>query len=647
MMPPRAAHPALPADLLARTPEEAVRRLAHELLAQATEARDRLTDPADDEALHDFRVAIRRLRSTVRAYGEALSGSVGRKARRRLRDIARATGGSRDLEVQLAWVETQRGSLNSRHRPGASWLRDRWRARKQSADAKLAREVGADFERLRVSLAKTLPVYWQKVRIDTPLAERRFATLLAGRLREASAELGARLAGIRGPEDVEPAHDARISAKRVRYLLEPAVGLSESAGPVVKRLRKLQELLGELHDLDVLAIMLADALADAEREIDDSTRATLVASSAGPATASAAAAAAVDAATATSSDAGANGDGGATPRSTPALVDDGERGAASTSESGGELAVEPDATAAEGAANAADAVERREVERRAVERRASAASAALARDPRPGLVALARRASTRREALFGELAAGWLGRDAAGLVSSIDNVAATIEAETAARTAPLPMEIERKYLLRSLPHTLRGMPSAEIVQGWLPGTRLLERLRRVTRGADVRHFRTVKLGSGVARVEIEEETAPELFELLWPATRERRVRKRRYAVAEGELTWEVDVFAGRDLVLAEVELPTADTAVTVPGWLAPYVVQEVTDDSTYVNVNLASADPDEPATAAPRPRAVAQVRTLLEPRPEAGERPRIVERSAGGEGGTDATADGSTPDPAR
>ncbi len=633
MMPPRAAHPALPADLLARTPEEAVRRLAHELLAQATEARDRLTDPADDEALHDFRVAIRRLRSTVRAYGEALSGSVERKARRRLRDIARATGGSRDLEVQLAWVETQRGSLNSRHRPGASWLRDRWRARKQSADAKLAREVGADFERLRVSLAKTLPVYWQKVRIDTPLAERRFATLLAGRLREASAELGARLAGIRGPEDIEPAHDARISAKRVRYLLEPVVGLSESAAPVVKRLRKLQDLLGELHDLDVLAIMLADALADAEREIDDSTRAALVASTA-----------AVDTATAASADAGANGDGAVTPRSIPALAESGEPGATSTNESGSDLTVEPDAGPADGAA---DTAERREVERRAVERRASAAAAALARDPRPGLVALARRASTRREALFGELATGWLGRDAAGMVSSIDNVAATIEAETAARTAPLPMEIERKYLLRSLPHTLRGMPSAEIVQGWLPGTRLLERLRRVTRGAEVRHFRTVKLGSGLARVEIEEETAPELFELLWPATRERRVRKRRYAVTEGELTWEVDVFASRDLVLAEVELPTADTAVTVPGWLAPYVVQEVTDDSTYVNVNLASAEPDEPATAPSRPRAAAQVRTVLEPRPEVGERPRIVERAAGSEGATDATADGSTPDAPR
>ena len=634
MMPPRAAHPVLPADLLARTPEEAVRRLAHELLAQATEARDRLTDPSDVEALHDFRVAIRRLRSTVRAYGDALSGSVGRKARRRLRKIAHATGGSRDLEVQLAWVETQRGSLNSRHRPGASWLRDRWRARKQGADAKLAREVGADFERLRVSLARSLPVYWQKVRIDTPLAERRFATLLAGRLREASAELGERLSGIRGPEDIEPAHDARIAAKRVRYLLEPVVGLSESAAPVVKRLRKLQDLLGELHDLDVLAVMLTDALADAEREIDDSTRAALVASAASAATAGETSAAAVDA--------GANGEGGEAPRSIPALAEltGGDAAAAGDATD----APEPDAGAK--VPDDAKATERRAVERRATERRAAVAIA-HSRDPRPGLVALARRASTRRDALFGELASAWLGRDAAGLVSSIDNVAATIEAETAARTAPLPMEIERKYLLRSIPHTLRGMPSAEIVQGWLPGERLLERLRRVTRGAEVRHFRTVKLGSGVARVEIEEETAPDLFEVLWPATRDRRIRKRRYAISEGALTWEVDVFAGRDLVLAEIELPTADTAFDIPGWLAPYIVNEVTDDPAYVNANLAAPELGEPAVAPVRPRAVAQVRTVLEPRPDTEQRPRIVERGGASEGGTDASADGSAPDPAR
>jgi CYTH domain-containing protein len=199
------------------------------------------------------------------------------------------------------------------------------------------------------------------------------------------------------------------------------------------------------------------------------------------------------------------------------------------------------------------------------------------------------------------------------------------------------MEIERKYLLRSLPHTLRGMPSVEIAQGWLPGTRLLERVREVRRGTEVRYFRTVKLGSGVARVEVEEETTAELFAVLWPTTRDRRVRKRRFAVTEGAATWEVDQFAGRDLVLAEIELPTADTVVDIPQWLAPYVVREVTDDASYVNANLAQPEsdepalpPDPPAPARPRVRAP-QVRTVMD------ERPRIAERGAV----PDAAADGA------
>jgi CYTH domain-containing protein len=278
------------------------------------------------------------------------------------------------------------------------------------------------------------------------------------------------------------------------------------------------------------------------------------------------------------------------------------------------------------------ALDRRADERRAGERRTPADP----RDPRPGLGALARRARTRRAALFDTLARDWLGRDAAGLVASLDGVAAAIESETAARTAPPPMEIERKYLLRSLPHTLRGMPSVEIAQGWMPGTRFLERVREVRRGGDVRYYRTVKLGAGLARVELEEETTAALFAVLWPTTRERRIRKRRFAVPDGGLTWEVDQFAGRDLVLAEVELPTADAEVTVPAWLAPYVVREVTDESAYVNANLAQPEADEPAAPEqPRARsqAAAPVRTVFEERPRITERPAAPEAAAAdGEG---------------
>jgi CYTH domain-containing protein len=70
-----------------------------------------------------------------------------------------------------------------------------------------------------------------------------------------------------------------------------------------------------------------------------------------------------------------------------------------------------------------------------------------------------------------------------------------------------------------------------------------------------------------------------------------RVRKRRYLVEDGDLTWEIDEFVDMPLVLAEVELPTEATAVELPGWLAPLVIEEVTGRPEYLNVNLARNGP--------------------------------------------------------
>jgi CYTH domain-containing protein len=53
------------------------------------------------------------------------------------------------------------------------------------------------------------------------------------------------------------------------------------------------------------------------------------------------------------------------------------------------------------------------------------------------------------------------------------------------------------------------------------------------------------------------------------------------------LAWEIDVFEDRPLVLAEVELPSADAEAPPPAWLARHVVREVTDDPAYANSALA------------------------------------------------------------
>jgi adenylate cyclase len=149
------------------------------------------------------------------------------------------------------------------------------------------------------------------------------------------------------------------------------------------------------------------------------------------------------------------------------------------------------------------------------------------------------------------------------------------------------LEIERKYLLRAMPPLPAGTTSAVVEQGWLPGEKLAERLRRTERDGRVTYHRAVKSGRGVTRIEIEEETTRELFDHLWPLTEGRRVRKRRHYVPAGELTWEIDEFTDRELVLAEVELPSEGTPVPVPEWLAPVLVREVTGEDAYVNLRLA------------------------------------------------------------
>lgn len=149
-------------------------------------------------------------------------------------------------------------------------------------------------------------------------------------------------------------------------------------------------------------------------------------------------------------------------------------------------------------------------------------------------------------------------------------------------------EIERKYLLHALPPEVRGAKVEEIWQGWIPGVRLQERLRRIRSGGTETYFRTVKLGRGMSRIEVEEETPADLFERMWPLTDGRRVHKRRYVVTEGDRTWEVDEFLDRPLFLAEVELPSEDASVVLPSWLAAVVDREVTGEDAYVNVNLAT-----------------------------------------------------------
>ncbi|HUQ80121.1 MAG TPA: CHAD domain-containing protein [Gemmatimonadaceae bacterium] len=513
-----------------------VRLVALEHLADATAARERLAKGSDDEALHDFRVALRRLRSWERAFRPYIRDDVGKKLRRRLGNLAQDTGASRDLEVHLAWLRDQRRSVGRRQRAGVAWLLETLTEQKESADAVLESDVDDRFNRLRDRLERRLSSYRERlqVRADghaSPPAP--FASALAPRVRDAGAVLHAQLEAIRSLRDDDQCHDARIAAKRLRYLLEPIGRLVPGADELVTQLKGLQDVLGDLHDAQVFG-----------SEIEELAASVI-------------------------------------PPETPNV----ERRAAPPDDDGGSVALEaggPDAPAAVAAIPAAATLLGAPPPPNAPgppERRKP--------DPRPGIAAIAERLRERANTAFVAFSNEWLGERSAPFFQELEAVAERIL--TSARAG---VEIERKYLLRFVPDEARDGRRVDIAQGYIPGEELHERIRSVsvrhgTGITEERYYRTVKLGEGVARTEIEEETTAAIFEAMWPLTKGHRLRKRRFHVEDDGRMWEIDEFKNRDLVLAEVELKAEDEAVTFPSWLAPAVQREVTTEPAFLNINLA------------------------------------------------------------
>jgi CHAD domain-containing protein len=216
----------------------------------------RVLAEADDEAIHDLRVAIRRLRTLLKMSRKLFGRWHTDVVRRAYADVMRATGELRDEEVL---EETLEGAAPD---PAfTAWLAARSPRERRLRRAVVTRIERGELDRARL-LLKALLVFPVDPESDRELA--RFARRTVERARRRVEERRDVPAS-----DVTGLHDLRIAYKELRYsieLLAEALPIDDRAmlGPATV----FQKRLGEIHDAD----MAVSAL-NAAKGLDHAVRA--------------------------------------------------------------------------------------------------------------------------------------------------------------------------------------------------------------------------------------------------------------------------------------------------------------------------------------------------------------------------------------
>lgn len=211
----------------------------------------------DPECLHRMRVASRRLRNALSLFEGCFSENDLKKWQREARKVGRALGEARDADVQAASVAALLEKLEDRRlRPGVERLLLRLRQRRDRLQPKVIRALdGLEESDLKNGFPEALRGLSARMRLLLPEQTEEQETV-----RSAAADLLVRRAVelesfqpvADHPERVEELHAMRIAVKRLRYTFEIFRALfEEEAASVLETLKKLQDLLGEVHDCDV------------------------------------------------------------------------------------------------------------------------------------------------------------------------------------------------------------------------------------------------------------------------------------------------------------------------------------------------------------------------------------------------------------
>lgn len=235
--------------------ERAHALIAHQL-SRLQSLRPQLLEDTDPEALHQFRVSLRRLRSLLHQFSPALILPP-KLSSPRIAALARVSGGCRDADVLQEHLERLRPQLEPVGQSSCRTLLRHIRKERRQCFADLESSLtsrGAKrlFERLQS---------WVEAPLFTDLGRLALEDWLQEWLLAATGSAFLHGGWFATRADDPGVHALRKRLKEVRYGLEALQPwLGRDAGPWITAMRSAQDCLGTLHDLEVLLQKLTQAL---------------------------------------------------------------------------------------------------------------------------------------------------------------------------------------------------------------------------------------------------------------------------------------------------------------------------------------------------------------------------------------------------
>lgn len=199
------------------------------------------------EAIHQLRVATRRLRAALRLFARYLRAIKPRATSMQLRWLAGEAGRVRNLDIIEALARTRAQKLPAEIAGALDPIWQEVRAQRAKGAAQLAAALeSARFKRLVKVLSATIPI--------TPAADAPFSSIAAELVRpllESMMKAGEKMENDPVPLKI---HRLRVRAKRARYALETMREMDKAQiGAILDRLAEVQDVLGSYHDAVVAA----------------------------------------------------------------------------------------------------------------------------------------------------------------------------------------------------------------------------------------------------------------------------------------------------------------------------------------------------------------------------------------------------------